>query len=110
MAAEQRVVERKRLHVPHVGGQGQLIGQHALAESRHVADGRPGDEDDQTAAGQGEKMLTLYQAACLVRQRHHRGEDIGVMKEAVETKLPARAGPMEARLAGERVPCGHVSA
>ena len=55
------------------------------------------------------KMLTLYEAACLVRQRHHRGEDIGVMKEAVETKLPARACPMEARLAGERIPCGHVS-
>ena len=33
-------------------------------------------------------MLTLHEAACLVRQRHHRGEDIGVMKEAVETKLP----------------------
>jgi hypothetical protein len=73
-------------------------------------DGRPGDEDDQGAAGQGEKMLALHQAARLVRQWHHWGEDIGVVKEAVETNLAACAGPMEARLAGERVPGGHVSA
>ena len=31
------------------------------------------------------------------------GRRPGILKEAVETKLPARACPMEARLAGERI-------
>ena len=35
---------------------------------------------------------------------------ICVVEEAVEPKLATGAGPMEARLAGERVPGGHVSA
>jgi hypothetical protein len=56
------------------------------------------------------RRCALHQAARLVRQWHHWGEDIGVVKEAVETNLAVCAGPMEARLAGERVPGGHVSA